>query len=248
VPIPRLVFRHELTSRPFAGRAFRLPSIIPPLQNLTACGIGSLLHLESHPGGPPSQTLTGPPETSTAQERSSTSGDGEGNLGMRVYNQPGTHHDAACPESAPPISLCLRSAYPLRAPFQAYKALCRLTIDISTLFATYRYIPPTRPQNYPGSSVPSLNHRRGCAQLLTILLQFYHCERSIKQKIAPAHHLRYFDIGSDLFGTRTSTRLACFCAHVLPVYIRIPSFPPAPFALRLGLEHTRYLSQNRIAP
>jgi hypothetical protein len=144
------------------------------------------------------------------------------------------------------------SAYAVLTHFAHLSRLTKLSADSQLTYqlsllhiATY---PLHAPRTTPGSSVPSLNHRRGCAQLLTILLQFYHCERSIKQKIAPAHHLRYFDIGSDLFGTRTSTRLACFCAHVLPVYIRIPSFPPAPFALRLGLEHTRYLSQNRIAP
>jgi hypothetical protein len=126
------------------------------------------------------------------------------------------------------------SAHPLRALFQGYKALGALTIDISTLFARYHdlqslvlHAPDCSelPRVFP-RAVPSLNHHRDCAQLLAILLQFWHRERSIKQKIAPAHHIRYFDIGSDLFGTQTSMRLVCFGAHVLPVYIRIPSLLP----------------------
>jgi hypothetical protein len=130
-------------------------------------GIGSLLHLESHPA-------RGPPKTSTAQERPSTSDDD--NMGTSVWVSTTNLEPIMirpCPASGcltnllPHISPCLRrpSAHPLHALFRGYKALCRLPIDISTLFARYRYLqyfytPPDCsevPRVFP-RALPSLNH------------------------------------------------------------------------------------------
>jgi hypothetical protein len=96
-------------------------------------GIGSLLHLESHPA-------RGPPKTSTAQERPSTSGgDDDDNMGTSVW---------VSTSNLEPIMIrpILRlAAWQICSPkyppvYAGYKALCRLPIDISTLFARYRYL------------------------------------------------------------------------------------------------------------
>jgi hypothetical protein len=139
-------------------------------------GIGSLLHLESHPArGHPYQTLTGPPKTSTAQERPSTSGgDDDDNMGTSVWVSTSNLEPIMirpilrlaawqiCSPKYPPVY-----ADPVPTHFTHFSGVtkpsadCQLTYQLSLLgTATYFYTPPDCsevPRVFP-RALPSLNH------------------------------------------------------------------------------------------